>query len=691
VIKVIGVFATTILLGTSLIQARELSRERQLRILQNYLMATGQTDLLTALSLSTELPDDIQLPLKCGTPAVLEFVINRHSFDADLAKVLGEQLVERPTDLNLTKYSPSGRFLIHYTSQGQDAVYNGITGYVDSVAAIFDDVYSHLVNTLGYPDPPTDGFYPEGGDDAFDVYLQDLGGLYYGLTQMEELVTSQTATAFMILDNDYQEISVYRDRPLDAVRVTCAHEFYHVIQFGIDFTEGTYTDNGPYWMEMSATWMEEEMYDHINDYYFYLPHFFEEPYTSIQRFHVDPFIPDFHPYGSVVYPLFLSQRYDRDLIRDIWLQCAHEGTDTDDFLAAADHVIDSASGGLESFASSFREFTVWNYYTGTRADLAPDDIGYEERAVYAEFLDHTGDSVIAVYANYEDSVVVNRYVNMLNPYHNAAFYLRLDELQSIKPDTTYWVCNSGSFPACSDSSQVIDPSQGYDTMYVGSTFAVGFDLDPGFPYEWGLSIIYQLADDFDSTIVELRTLPVSFSDLIEFEFAELQNYRSMAFIVTPTSADRSRFWYPEGWYDVGYQIGTAQQVIDSSLINLPAAILAPYPNPAVLSELDGGVMMFKFQVPTDSLGLPVYGERYAGSSPSLYVDIFNAAGEYIRTLDGVTNFDEREGVYWTQWDLKNSSGRQVASGVYIAYARLFADNEHTQLLVEDKAKVLVIR
>ena len=59
-------------------------------------------------------------------------------------------------------------------------------------------------------------------------------------------VGSIRATAFMVLDNDYQEIYSYQSRPIEAVRVTCAHEFFHVIHFGIDFTEadvnGSYLD-----------------------------------------------------------------------------------------------------------------------------------------------------------------------------------------------------------------------------------------------------------------------------------------------------------------------------------------------------------------------------------------------------------------------------------------------------------------
>ena len=689
-LKICSIFLFLICFSITVTAADELSRERQLEIIQHYLLATGHTQVLTALSLSTEVPEDVQLPLKCGTPAVTQFVLNYDKFDADLKKILGEMADTRPDSLyNLDQsiVSPSGNFRIHYTLTGPDAI--DAQAYADSIAAIYDEVYAFLVDTLGYPAPPSDSSYDPAGDE-FDVYLRDLGGIYYGLTYFDEELTVQRATAYQELDNDYNstEFPLYAGRPLDAARVTCAHEFFHVIQFGMDFTEGTYSVQGPYWMEMSAVWMEETKYDHINDYYTYLPYFFNEPYTSIQRFSGEFY--ELHPYASVVYPLFLSEKFNRDYIRDIWLRCADLGPYDDHFLEAADYVIDSATGGTQSFTSTFHEFTAWNYFTGSRTGLAPDGIGYSEAAAYDEFMDHGSDSVIAVYNNYEDSVFQNRFSNVFNPYHNAAFYMRLDEVQTISLDTTYWICTNGSFPACLDSTQIVDTTSGYDKLAIDSIFTVGFDLDPNFPYDWGFNIIYQLEDNPDSTIVGLFTAPQGFSDILEFEYSDLQQYRSIAFVVTPSSSIAGLFWYPNGWYDVGYQISTEHVIIDSSKIDLPATVFAPYPNPAVVSELAGAGLMFKFQVPTDSIGFPIYGYQTEGN-PSLYVDIFNVAGERIRTLDGATQSDERLGVYTAEWDLKNASGEPVASGVYVAFARLFADSDHKQLLSEDKTKVLVIR
>ena len=52
---------------------------------------------------------------------------------------------------------------------------------------------------------------------------------------------------------------------------------------------------------------------------------------------------------------------------------------------------------------------------------------------------------------------------------------------------------------------------------------------------------------------------------------------------------------------------------------------------------------------------------------------------------------QRFGQYDMMWDMTNAAGSEVASGTYIAYVRLFSDDLKSQLLAEDKAKVLIVR
>ena len=265
----------------------------QLEIISAYAFATGQ--VMSTLSTSELGMGEGELPLKCGTPAVLQFLYSYDRLDPALLKSLGVKLSERPLGLDDTVASPSNRFLIHYTTVGTDAVWhatdtnaNGVPVYVDSMVAMLEYVYSYMMDTLGFSGPPHD-FLPD-GDGRYDVYIRNLPVVYYGLTRPDTVLNgphgTYLAATFMEMRNDYTPLPYYHDRPYDAMRVTCAHEFFHAVQFGIDYTEyGEPVEKSsvirPYWEEMSAVWMEEQIYDTVNDYYYYLPSFFSRSAASL--------------------------------------------------------------------------------------------------------------------------------------------------------------------------------------------------------------------------------------------------------------------------------------------------------------------------------------------------------------------------------------------------------------------------
>jgi hypothetical protein len=75
-----------------------------------------------------------------------------------------------------------------------------------------------------------------------------------------------------------------------------------------------------------------------------------------------------HAYGSCVWPMYLQERFDTTIIREIWEGCAQvEGDNAIDYpggQSATDKALQAR--GL-TFEQAFREFTVWNYFTGDRA------------------------------------------------------------------------------------------------------------------------------------------------------------------------------------------------------------------------------------------------------------------------------------------------------------------------------------
>jgi hypothetical protein len=103
--------------------------------------------------------------------------------------------------------------------------------------------------------------------DDVDIYLANIGRKgYYGYCAPEPLkgVMAHHTPAFCVLDNDYAEF--LRGTPLTNLQVTAAHEFFHAVQFAYDATEDSW------FMESTAVWMEDEVFDNINDNTQYLPY-----------------------------------------------------------------------------------------------------------------------------------------------------------------------------------------------------------------------------------------------------------------------------------------------------------------------------------------------------------------------------------------------------------------------------------
>lgn len=678
--------------------------------------------------LSALMSGDLELPV-CGTPIAADYMTLRRSQSAAQGVTT---LGPRPTYLPETFDSPRGHFKIHYSIADSNIVYQptvisnpyGVPNYVYAIALIADSCYERIVNGLGFPPPLADDAYPEGGDARYDIYLRNLPSTILGQTWPDSIDydgDSTKATSFIELDNDYTYLNRYKNRPLDIVRVTIAHEFFHAVQFAMDWREADFIQVGPNvlfarpWMEMSAVWMEEKLYDHINDYYSYLPSFFDSTKRSIEKFSG---FADLHPYASVVWPLFLTQYFENDdMIRVIWEKCGEYGWGND-FLAATQFVIDSLSyscdsigcssflngdsvscdsaicGATENWATAFREFALWNYFTGERAPIAPNNLGYKEKLNYPaipyERIAHHGfDSTVYIAAtpNRPYPTLFNLSTNPWRVEHNASTYVRLEQTRLFT--NRYWSYNG------TDSSYSLDPSLPYDR--IDSTFEILLRyVANGNNRPWGLNMIYQLDQIPDSFIVDRIMLPVVGSaNLVLLGADNPQKYRSITF--TLAQASDFRLYAPDVLADFTHFIRESSGGPDEAQANLPAAVMWPYPNPAVVGNMTDPELTFVFQMPTGADTYPDQVRDSAGPNqvtvlnPKLVVDIFTIAGEYVRTLDEVPEVFDELGEYRIKWDMKNAAGREVASGAYFAFARLFDTYRAESLLAEATVKVAVIR
>ena len=186
-------------------------------------------------------------------------------------RAAAESLLARPTDGRAdpegTGYTTKsqrrcrGHFCVHYVTSTSD---RATSAWVDKTLKVMKKVWQREVGDLGYRAPLSDGALPSsrnGGNGKFDVYLADVGAdLLYGYCSADFVLRKDRTRAggYCVLDNDFSK-DQYGGKPGKTLAVTAAHEFFHAIQFGYDYYEDRW------FMESTATWVEERFADGVND------------------------------------------------------------------------------------------------------------------------------------------------------------------------------------------------------------------------------------------------------------------------------------------------------------------------------------------------------------------------------------------------------------------------------------------
>ena len=306
---------------------------------------------------------------KCGTSAMLYAM--SHMGQLTIAQQLKVTQAMQRSEMQKNRLSPSGRFRIHYDTTGIDApalvssgpnsqrIPNTYEQYVDSAALFFDNAWKLEVDTLGYSQPPSDG--NAGGGPECDVYIENLGSGYYGMTTEDVLLEDgprQRYTSFISVHNDFLD---FNSPGMDGLRVTAAHEFHHMIQLGVYGIWQTQPQFDRWFLELTSVWMEHLAYPQIHDYYQYLPNYFQRFKDGLNRsyqFNASTF----GGYERCVWALYMEKRYGRSLMKDIW-----EGIRKAPVLTSMSSAFPAYGTTLES---EYALFNTWNYYTADRADPA---------------------------------------------------------------------------------------------------------------------------------------------------------------------------------------------------------------------------------------------------------------------------------------------------------------------------------
>jgi len=242
---------------------------------------------------------------------------------------------------------------VHWVESGEhrtdptDADGNGYPDQVDRTLSVMENVYVVEVTGMGYRAPLSDAAAAEnGGSDQLDVYLADIGPQWlYGYCTSDDpdLGSVPSTYAYCVLDNDYSPDQFgTRHTPEQNLKVTAAHEFFHAVQYAYSWNRADWL------MEGTAAWMEDEVYDDVNDNRQYLV---ESPLTY-------PNVPlTSFDYGAWIFWRFLSEwsrpgpADDATVVRGVWNRAA-----TVSSMGALRETL--ASRGF-SVAAAFRAFGTW--------------------------------------------------------------------------------------------------------------------------------------------------------------------------------------------------------------------------------------------------------------------------------------------------------------------------------------------
>jgi hypothetical protein len=312
-------------------------------------------------------------------------------------------------------------FCVHWAAFGIDAPSradrngNGIPDYVERVLAVAENVHHVENEVLGWPAPLGDGSRG-GGHDKTDIYLTELAGeQVFGYTATDPAEANPDGTppmrrsAYLVLDNDYSSFDYPGTKPGRDLKVTLAHEYNHVLQYGLAAED---VERDPWFAESSAVWMEDQVYNGINDYLRYVRRWagtgkrtgmWKRPLTQGSM----------KEYGSAVWNEWLVHHYGRPIIRDAWEDAA-DARPTGFAVAAYEEALRAAGGS--TFGHEFTRFAAdvaeWRTGTGFRESYLYPDLPRQGTltlgaAAQTRHLNHTTFSLIQVPAVEASAVEVH--------------------------------------------------------------------------------------------------------------------------------------------------------------------------------------------------------------------------------------------------------------------------------------------
>jgi hypothetical protein len=273
----------------------------------------------------------------------------------------GLQFNFEPGDVVEAFTSPGGKFLVHFTRGGPNAVPaadedgSGTPDFVEQVAGVYDEVEAHY-EALGFRPPKSDEGQPDnGGDGKFDVYLIDFAGIGDGTFQVDacDVEAPERCAGYMVQENDFAGYGY--PSTLVANRILGSHELFHGIQAAYDRGQGSVFAEG------TAVWATESFDPSLGDFEAFIDGYLDNPSRSLDvplPGPVDPF-----SYGSAIFFQFLEERHGPGTVRELVERTENGAFGAEDprWIEALDPMLATKSS---TFAETFVEFAEWNLFAG---------------------------------------------------------------------------------------------------------------------------------------------------------------------------------------------------------------------------------------------------------------------------------------------------------------------------------------
>src|SRR5688572_9342951 len=327
--------------------------------------------LFERASLDPDYALDGELPARCATLVLEELRQNYDALDGE-TRALYDRYAPAASGGGLAPtvllVHETTHFYIEYNTTGTSAVpladvapANGVPDYVEAAAAACEFSWTVSVTSLGYNAPPASSASLYNGKYLIQFQAQNS----YGFTQ----VLSGTRTK-IVLHPNYIGFPPNDDPDgdiLGALRVTIGHELKHAIQR----TYTLWTEGG--WVELDATWMEDVVYDGVNDYYGYIAGAgspFTEPQTPLD---MDAFATT-GSYEDCNWQHYQTERLGLSHMRNFWLR--RQANPGEPVLTTYQQNL--LASGLP-MPDAWGEYVAWNFASGAHSEAS---YGYGEADRY---------------------------------------------------------------------------------------------------------------------------------------------------------------------------------------------------------------------------------------------------------------------------------------------------------------------